>query len=148
MATREIAGTSRDATLPRTPITIRGREYNLCFDLGALSEAETAINAEFAKAKLPERVNLLLAISNPNLANTRIMFAAAVRTFHPELSFEEARELLRIGDVFDVMTAVSAAWAASTGNGAKPDRPSEPAAPGEESASELPRGESITLSPA
>jgi hypothetical protein len=146
MGTREIAGTDRDATLPRTPITINGREYNLCFDLGALAEAETAINAEFVKAKLPERVNLLVAISNLNLANTRTMFAAAVRTFQPELGFKEARELLVLGDVFRVVSAIEAAWAAST---RKPDRPPEPdAEPGEESASELPRGESITLSPA
>ena len=98
MTKRQIAGSLADATLPRTPVMISGKEYFLCFDLGALAEAETAINVEFARAKLPERVNLLVSLSELNLKNVRVLFAAAVRTFQPELGFEEAQELLALGD--------------------------------------------------
>ena len=136
MATRQIAGTLADATLPRTPITVRGREYNLCFDLGALAEAETAINAEFARAKLPERVNLLVSLSELNLKNVRILFAAGVRAFHSELDFEEAQELLALGDIFRVVAAIESSWSAAVPEPEKAARPLEPGpvpvpAPGE-----------------
>jgi hypothetical protein len=125
MAKRQIAGSLADATLPRTPVTIRGKEYYLCFDLGALAEAETAINAEFARAKLPERVNLLVSLSELNLKNVRVLFAAAVRTFQPELAFDDALELLALGDVFHVVAAIEASWSASI---PEPENPSEPGA--------------------
>jgi hypothetical protein len=124
MSKRGIAGTLADVTLPRTPFAINGREYNLCFDLGALAEAESVINAELIKAKSPERVNLLVSLSTLNLQNVRILFAAAVRTFHPELGFEEARELLALGDIFRVVASIEVAWSASV---PEPDgRPPEP----------------------
>lgn len=127
MAKREIAGTIADATLPRTPITIGGHEYNLCFDLGALAEAETAINAEYARAKSDERVNLLVALSNLNLANTRIMFAASVRAFHPEIRFADALQLPALSELFGVVKAIEMAWLASTTNGdQRTARPPEP----------------------
>lgn len=132
MQKRQIAGTIADATLPRTPVTVQGREYNLCFDLGALAEAESIINAEFAKAKMPERVNLLLALTDLNLKNTRIVFAAAIRTFHPDLSFEEALELPGLADLFRVISAIEAAWSASTAETAPTQDPPRPGAePGE-----------------
>jgi hypothetical protein len=127
MAKREISGSLADATLPRTPVTIGSKEYFLCFDLGALAEAETAINMEFARAKLPERVNLLVSLSELNLKNVRILFAAAVRTFQPEIGFEEARDLLALGDVFRVVAALEASWSAAT---AEPEK--NPLQPGAE----------------
>jgi hypothetical protein len=126
MTKRQIAGSLADATLPRTPITVRGKEYNLCFDLGALAEAEMAINADFARAKMPERVNLLVSLSELNLRNVRIMFAAAVRTFHPELGFEEAQKLLAVGDVFRVAAAITDAWSEAVPEPEKADCPPEP----------------------
>lgn len=107
---RKIAGTSADATLPKTPIEIRGKEYFLCFDLGALAEAETVINFELARQGRSDLVNLLYALPAQNLASTRIIFAAAVRTFHPELSFEEARQLPALEDLYTVAVKVREAW--------------------------------------
>jgi hypothetical protein len=137
MSKRDIAGTVADASLPRTPITVRGKDYDLCFDLGALSEAETAINAENARAKLPDRVNLLVALTDLNLKNTRILFAAALRTFHPEMGFKEALELPAIPDLFRVISAIEAAWTAATADPERPvERPHEPGAEPGETASE------------
>jgi hypothetical protein len=85
----------------------------LCFDLGALAEAETAINAELTREGRGDSVNLLYALPAQNLASTRIIFAAAVRTFHPELSFEYARQLPTLEDLYTVAVKVREAWAQS-----------------------------------
>jgi hypothetical protein len=125
-APRAIAGTAADPTLPRTPVEVDGKIYDLCFDLGALAEAETAINRELIRETPPRTVNLLLAMPVQNLANVRVMFAAAVRTFHPELSFDEAQKLLRMDNVYPVAIKVRDAWL-----GAQPEaKPADPPRPG------------------
>lgn len=111
---REIAGTPADPTLPKTPVEVGGKTYNLCFDLGALAEAEQAINAELYRAGRKDYVNLLSALPQQNLACTRIVFAAAVRKFHPELGFEAALELVGINDLLTIALAIKDAWEAST----------------------------------
>jgi hypothetical protein len=110
MTVRNIANTAADATLPKTPVNVAGQEYNLCFDLGALAEAETAINAEIGRAGRRDFVNLLVALPVQNLASTRIVFAAAVRTFHPELTFDQALALVGINDVLTIAIAIRDAW--------------------------------------
>jgi hypothetical protein len=110
MKQRNIAGTIADATLPKTPMEIDGTTYYLCFTLGALSEAETSINVELARQGSEERVNLLYALPAGNLASTRVVFAAAVRTFQPELSFKEACDLLTFEDIYTVAVKVREAW--------------------------------------
>jgi hypothetical protein len=124
---RKIAGTVADPTLPKTPITIDGKTYNLCFDLGALAEAEMAINAELAKAGVMDRVSLLLELPSQTLGSMRKIFAAAVRKFHPELGFDEAMRLIKMPDLYTVALAVQEAWKA-----AMPARESaDPLAPSE-----------------
>jgi hypothetical protein len=123
---RAIAGTPSDPTLPKTPVTLDGKTYNLCFDLGALAEAEISINAELIKRAAPMRVNLLLAMPVQDLANVRVMFAAAVRTFHPELSFDAAIQMLRMDNIFSVAVAVREAWIGSTPEA----NPADPPLPG------------------
>jgi hypothetical protein len=124
---RKIAGTKADPTLPKTPIVIGGKTYNLCFDLGALAEAETSINAELAGAGKLERVNLLLALPVQNLTNSRILFAAAVRTFHPELSFADAVDLPKLNDVFAIGAKLVEAYANAM---VDPENPADPPQPG------------------
>jgi hypothetical protein len=124
---RKIAGTVADPTLPKTPVVIGGKTYNLCFDLGALAEAETAINAEILRAGRTDIVNLLFALPGQNLANTRIMFAAAVRKFQPEIDFESALELLTFESIYAVATALTAAWKAAN---PEPEKTADPPQPG------------------
>lgn len=121
---RKIAGTASDPTLPKTPVEIGGKTYNLCFDLGALAEAETAINAELARAGRTDFVNLLFALPRLNLANVRTIFAAAVRKFHPKLSFDEACAMVDLNSAWDIATAVKGAWEA-----AQPAAEADPPAP-------------------
>jgi hypothetical protein len=122
MSKRKIADTTSDATLPRTHATVGGKTYDLCFDLGALSEAETQL------CRQGHEVNLLNALPVQNLANTRIVFAAAVRKFHPELEFEEAQALLGLGDLYSVALLIQEAWNKAT---ADPNAPKVPPQPGE-----------------
>lgn len=110
MKQRKIAGTIADATLPKTEIEIRGKTYNLCFTLGALSEAETSINAELIREGRDDFINLLYALPAGNLSSTRTIFAAAVRTFHPELTFEQARDLPTLEDLYAIAVKVREAW--------------------------------------
>jgi hypothetical protein len=104
---RQVAGTAADPTLPKTPVTISGKEYNLCFALGALAEAETAIRRE------GHPCNVLVALPELNLANVRNLFPAALRTFHPEISYEKAVKMVTIHNVFAIANGVASAWTES-----------------------------------
>lgn len=125
---RKIAGTVNDSTLPKTPIVLNGKTYELCFDLGALSEAETSINAELIKAGRTDLVNLLYALPIQNLANTRMLFAAGLRTFHPEIGFDEACKMVTPGALFEVATRVREAWQAANPPEEAPKDPQQPGA--------------------
>lgn len=113
-APRAIANSAADATLPKTPVKVGGKTYNLCFDLGALSEAETSINGELARAGRRDFVNLLWALPVQNLSSVRILFAGAVRTFHPEIAYDEALALVGMNDVLGIAIAIKDAWEAAT----------------------------------
>ena len=104
MSKRKIAGTAADPTLPKTPIEIDGETYHVCFEYAALAEAEHAFELE------GHEVNLLWALPNPTMYNTGVLFAAAVRTFHPELGFDGARALVNMGNVYAIVVALRDAW--------------------------------------
>lgn len=122
MKKREIAGTAADAALPKTPVEVGGKKYNLCLDLGALSEAETAINSEAGYI----RVNLLFALPVLTLGNIRVVFAAALRVHHPEISFDEGQRLLGVDDLLTVATAMREAWNAAQPEAEKAAHPPQP----------------------
>lgn len=105
--TRKVAGTPVDPTLPRTPITINGRDYDLCFDLGALASAESAL------ISAGHEVNLLAALPTPNLSNVRIIFACAIRAFHPDIDFNEAVGMVTLTNVYSIANAIAQAWQAA-----------------------------------
>jgi hypothetical protein len=120
---RTVAGTKADAMLPRTPIEIRGKMYDLCFDFGAIAEAETAINGELLRAGREDRVNLLIALCEQNLANTRALFAGCIRTFHPEIGFDQAVAMVGPDNVFAIAMAMRDAWSRSI---PEPEKPADP----------------------
>ena len=104
---RKIGNTTADPSLPKTPIAIDGKEWNLCFDYSALAEAEQALNQE------GHAVNLLLSLPVPSLATVKPLFAAALRTFHPEVSFEEASAMVTLANARFVADLVCNAWMAA-----------------------------------
>jgi hypothetical protein len=112
--------------LPRTPIEIDGKIYDLCFDLGALGEAEGKINRDLILSGLDIRVNLLTALPIQNLHNTQIVFAAAIRKFHPEISFSAAMKLLTFENLWDVAEKIREAWKAAIPQADSVANPPEP----------------------
>lgn len=104
MSKKKIANTVSDPTLPKTPITLDGTEYFLCFDLGALAEAEQAFLRE------GHNVNLLAALPVLNLTNARVIFAASIRKFQPEISYEEAVAMVTLKNVFVIANTIYDAW--------------------------------------
>lgn len=111
--TGKIEGTVADPTLPKTPIEIGGKTYNLCFTFGALARAEAAINAELARTGSPERVYLLLALPGLTFESIAVLFAAGLWTFHPEVGFEAARKMVTLDKVFEISRAIQAAYVAA-----------------------------------
>lgn len=93
--------------IPSYPVVIGTKTYKLCFDLDELGKAEEALNRE------GHRVNMLFAldVGSMNLQSVKILFAAATRTFHPELSYEDARALVTLGSIYIVTTTMLNAFA-------------------------------------
>lgn len=104
---RRIAQTVLDPTLPTTSVMIQGKEYFLCFDLGALAEAKH----HFARQGIA--VNVLQALAALDVDNLMVLFPCAVHKHHPELSFEDAQKLLSIPVLYALSNAVATAWAQS-----------------------------------
>jgi hypothetical protein len=119
---REIAHTVADPTLETVEIAIKGKKYRLCFDLGALAEAE------FHFMKAGKEVNLLAAFPNMSLWAVRAIFPCAVHRFHPELSFEEAQKLVTLPVLYAVWPFINLAWSQSLPEPDKenPQTPLEP----------------------
>jgi hypothetical protein len=115
VATRKIANTVADPTLPKTPIEIDGKTYFLCFDLGALAEAESYFDAQ------GHNVNLLMALPRINLANARIVFPCALHKFHPEIEFGDAQKLLNFQNTWIVAGAIRDAWEAAVPEAKTPE---------------------------
>jgi hypothetical protein len=107
MPKRRVANTVVDATLPKIPVTIDGKTYDLCFDLGALAEAET----EFRRQG--HDVNLMDALPGFTLAQVRTLFPCALRKFHPDISFDDAQKMVTLPTLYVVAAAIGAAWQAS-----------------------------------
>lgn len=101
---RKVANTVADPTLPKTPIEIGGKTYFLCFDLGALAEAEQ----HFMRQGLD--VNLMRALPGANLNSIRVLFPCALHKFHPEILFADAQAMITILNVYKVGETIQDAW--------------------------------------
>ena len=95
--------------LPSYPVTIGGKTYKLCFDFDELCKSQDAFN------RAGYGINLLYAldVARADPRSMQILFAAAVRPFHPELNFEAACKLVTIGSFYVVVTAILNAFAES-----------------------------------
>ena len=82
-------------------LALDGLTYRLDFSIPALCAAEEAFNAE------GRSVNLLfsLSVATLNLRRLRDLFAAAVRTHHPELGYQGAVALVTTAHLIDIANA-------------------------------------------
>jgi hypothetical protein len=104
VASDAVANTPVDPTLPNVPVEIGGVTYKLCFDFAALAEAESHF------IKQGHKINLLRELPAENLSSTRIIFACAIHKFQPELSYEDALNLVTLPVLYLVAMAVNNAW--------------------------------------
>jgi hypothetical protein len=96
--------------LERVIVGSDGNLYNLTFDLVALAEAEESFTLQGHDAKL--RMAWGEAWSSVEI--WRSIFACALHKFHPELSFEEARQLATFPALCTLCLGIRTAWAAAT----------------------------------
>lgn len=103
---RKVANTVADPTLGTTEIEIKGKKYTLCFDMGALAEAEM----HFRRAG--ERVNLLDAFPEVSLASVLIIFPCAIHKFHPEIGYKDAQNIIgkSLKAIYGVAPFIMQAW--------------------------------------
>lgn len=116
---------SADPTLRVAEVTVKGRKLTLCFDLRELARAE----AELKRAGHAE-VDLFRSLPVDTVESVFIVFACAVRRFHPEIGFDEAVSMLNFSDIYNVRQEVVNAWAASMPD-PEPEKTADPTNPGQ-----------------
>jgi hypothetical protein len=77
-----------DPTVESTEVLIEGKTYRMCLDFRSLRLAERELN------KAGHKINILYEFPRLTLDSTCIVFAASIRRFHPEVSYEAAEDLL------------------------------------------------------
>lgn len=93
-----------DPMLPKTPVEINGKVYNLCFDYKAIRDAENAYHAEGHTA------NLLMSFSDFSFNGVSMVLPCILRTFHPEIGWDEAQAMINLGNVILIGNAIKSAW--------------------------------------
>ena len=93
-----------DPTLETSKVTVQGREFTLCFDMLTLAKIERELRAQ------GHNVLLLNSLPSQTTEDLLVTFAAAIRRFHPEISFVEALSLPRLADVYAISLAIADAW--------------------------------------
>jgi hypothetical protein len=96
-----VASEKIDPTLPFTEIVIDGKTYKMCLDFGALAEAERELE------KTDPTVSLLeCSWGLGKLQNLRVLFAASLRLYHPQMSVAERMALVTWGNAGTVLVKV------------------------------------------
>ncbi len=99
--------TKPDPTQPDYELTLGDHTYSLCFDFGSLAEAESKF------LRQGHNVNLLAALPELNLSSTRLLFAASLHKFHPEVKYEDAVAMVTLANVFSIAEAIANTWTKS-----------------------------------
>jgi hypothetical protein len=93
-----------DPTVPFTEITIDGTTYKMSLDLESLATVEEELIAK------GQDVNLFASLPKMNLSNVRLVFAASLRKFQPEIPFDEAIRILTLPHLYEAGAAIGKAW--------------------------------------
>lgn len=124
LATAVAPDGSVDPTLLTSNVTIAGKLYTLCFDLGSLARGEHELRAA------GHDVNLLKALPARTLEDVLVLFAVAIRRFHPEIAYEEALKIPTLPSVYQVRLAVADAWVRSLADPEAGEKKKNPTQPG------------------
>jgi len=96
-----------DPTLPFTEIEILGKTYKMCFTFRAILKGDAGLRRQGVDSRL------LWTMPSLSFENVPIVLAAALATFHPELSFEDVVDLLDWDTIFEVRDKIADGWLAS-----------------------------------
>jgi hypothetical protein len=125
MAKRKIAGTVADPTLPKTPIEIDGKTYDLCFTFGALARAKQALRARGIEMNLLQSLDFTTLDAD----NLPILFYAALLPFHEEIGYDDAIAMVTMPTYGGIYVAICTAYSRSVSKQdpeAKANPPQEP----------------------
>jgi hypothetical protein len=98
-----------DSALPKTPMTLGGETYYLCYTFGALSLAEAMIR------KTGVQCNILKSLDVMNLgaAELEALLFAGLITHKPKITFEEASALITLRNVYLISESIATAYIAA-----------------------------------
>lgn len=104
---RKIANTTADPTIEFAALEIDGETYRLCYDFGAIAEAE-----KLTGCNLLQGIAYIL-VNGATASQFRGLFYAALRKAHPKMTIAEADRLVRIDTMADIRTAIETAYTLS-----------------------------------
>lgn len=90
--------------MPFSEIEIGGKTYKMCFDYDALADAESKF------VQQGHDVNLNFCLPRLNFSSTRILFAASLHHYQPELGFKPSLALVTRDNNIDILQAIIKAW--------------------------------------
>lgn len=93
-----------DPTLQCAPVTIREKNYNLCFNFRAIALAEKRLRQQ------GHDVYLLSAMAPLTFETIPQVLAAALFTHQPEMTFEEIVALVDYDNVWPLQNELRKAW--------------------------------------
>jgi hypothetical protein len=120
---RKVANTPVDPTSAGVPIVLAGKTYHLCFDLGALAEAEVYFQQQ------GHDVNLLVAMPVLNMRTVLTIFPCALHKHHPDISFKDAQRMVNLETMYPIANKIAEAWIASSPEPEKKKEESNPQTP-------------------
>lgn len=95
---------NEDPTLSFTEIELDGKVYKLCFTYRVFRVAAARLSAQGVA------VNLLWELPNLTMENLPAVLAAALGTFHPEITYEAAEALIDWDTVPTICEKIVTAW--------------------------------------
>ena len=87
----------------KTPIEINGETYDMCFDFAELAKSERLYRSQ------GHEFNLMFAMPEFTFGSLQVVFPCLVRTHHPELTWEQAQELVTLQSASSIALAVAGA---------------------------------------
>lgn len=102
-----------DPTLPFTEIVILGETYKACFRFREFAKADANLRRQGVASNMLQMMPYLTFETIP------IVLAAALGTFHPDLSFEDVVALVDYDTIWDIGDELVLAWVAAFPDRAK-----------------------------
>jgi hypothetical protein len=94
--------------MPFSEIEIGGKNYKMCFGYDALADAETKLLAQ------GHDVNINFCLPRLTFANTRILFAASLLHYQPDIDFKASLALVTRDNNITIVNRIIEAWNLNT----------------------------------